>query len=220
MRLEAALAFQRQWSVKNFERNIVKHPILLSLAKNHIWQAANQSFRISDEVEYVNSQEETIKLSGKNISLATSESIPDASSWKEILIDYELIELFPQFNREYAAGFSGFNKNVKINGLSLFNLLEKRNWIRGGIEDSGGTYEHFLQIFNLDMTVKIHYEGVSSWFPEDQTAIHSVECYKGIHELDDDWGEQMKKEDIPKVVLIELNYLKSLIEEKALELQG
>lgn len=223
VRLEQAMVVGRRWSTAEFETLMVKHPLMVNLARLVVWGGFNpageliSTFRITDEQDFANEQDDPISLEQVNqvgpihpLQLEPAQR----QAWGQLLADYDLIQPFAQLGRETYGLLEGeaeqteLNRfgHLKINSAALVGTLEKQGWTRGPAEDGGVFYVHYKRFYAADLTAAVFYNGVpmqmvNDW--EDQTI---EKCYfvqgQYMH-----WGDKNKRValgQVPSLVLSEV----------------
>lgn len=223
VRLEQAMVIGRRWSTAEFETLMVKHPLMVNLARLVVWGGFNLAgelvgtFRITDEQDFANEQDDPINLEqmaqvGPIHPLQLEPA--QRQAWGQLLADYDLIQPFAQLGRETYGLLEGeaeqteLNRfgHLKINSAALVGTLEKLGWTRGPAEDGGVFYVHYKRFYAADLTAAVFYNGVpmqmvNDW--EDQTI---EKCYfvqgRYVH-----WGDKNKRValgQVPSLVLSEV----------------
>lgn len=182
-RLERALATERTWSWADFEARFLHHPVLVHLARRLIWQreeapaAALVAFRVSEDGSFADVNDDSLVFeanSNARIRLAHPLTLgDDTAKWATILADYQLMQPFPQLQREVftltqeeerTGEVSRFAKRA-IQGARFFTL-KHRGWdfddykigkklgpgVRAILETEG--YLDFLGMRPEDQTLK------------------------------------------------------------------
>ncbi len=175
-RLEQAMVVGRRWTVSDFERLIVRHPLMTLLARLVLWAGFDKngklqsSFRVTDEQDYadVNDQPTDIKVF-ERIGIAHPLQLSDEqkNSWGEIFSDYELIPPFAQLGRpayrlekaEQQKTEIDRYKGIQLPAPTLVFTLEKFGWLRGLAMDAGCFDEHSKPFPAADLTAVVIYEG-------------------------------------------------------------
>jgi hypothetical protein len=148
-RLESAMISGRTWSVADFDRYFVRHPLVWHLARRLVWVAeadgAPTAFRIAEDRTLTDVDDEDFTLADDaTIRVAHPALLDDVDSWSEVLADYEILQPFDQLARpvltftddELKTGrlerFEGVTVEVgRILGMT------KRGWRRATPEDAG-----------------------------------------------------------------------------------
>ncbi|MCB0036623.1 MAG: DUF4132 domain-containing protein, partial [Anaerolineales bacterium] len=176
VRLEQALVSQRRWSGADFERFLVKQPLMIHLTRLLLWGAATADgatrlFRVTEEQDYADVDDDELLLDPSwQIGLVHPLALDGAvlSEWGELFSDYELVPPFPQLAREVyrlTAEEKGQLEwhglaEAEINGRSLMSGLIGRGWERGYPQDAGMVYGHSKWFAQAGLTAVVEYEGL------------------------------------------------------------
>jgi hypothetical protein len=101
-RLEAAMVARRRWTVPEFRRLFVEHPLLWHIARRLVWLAEDDSgttpFRVAEDRTIAGPDDDALTLrDGARIGLAHPLDLGGAlGAWTRVLADYELMQPFPQ----------------------------------------------------------------------------------------------------------------------------
>ncbi|MFI0350119.1 DUF4132 domain-containing protein [Actinomadura sp. 9N407] len=104
-RLEAAMVARRRWTVAEFRRLFVEHPLLWHIARRLVWLAEDGSgttaFRVAEDRTLAGPGDGALTLrDGTRIGLAHPLDLGGAlGAWTRVLADYELMQPFPQLHR-------------------------------------------------------------------------------------------------------------------------
>jgi predicted DNA-binding WGR domain protein len=165
LRLETAMVEYRTWNWQDFETLLVRHPLMTHLVQRTIWatyDAENRlqgTFRVAEDQTYTDANDNPY-----NPDLQLLVGIPhpltldDAtkSLWGEVIGDYEIMQPFPQINRDIyfltdeereADEITRF-ADIPIPGVTLVRMIESRGWLKGGLHDHGDycvNYKYFPQ---------------------------------------------------------------------------
>jgi hypothetical protein len=176
-RLERAMISGRRWSPADFETLLVRHPLMIHLARLLLWGNYEQAgklaaaFRVTEEHDYADVNESAYKLEGitrVGVVHPLHLSDEDRSAWGEIFTDYALIPPFPQLGRkvhrlepseEHARELLR-NRGIKIPAVTLVGILERHGWNRGIPQDAGTFHEHAKPFEGANVTAIIEYDGI------------------------------------------------------------
>jgi len=200
VRLEQAMVTGRRWEAGDFERLLVRHPLMTNLVRLLVWgiydskEELTGSFRVTEDQEYADAEDEDFQLPpgcrvGVVHPLHLSEGLRGA--WGQVLSDYELIPPFLQLGRSIHALEQGEARAKEITrfkgpavpAVSLVSTLEKLGWNRGIPEDGGVFFEHTKPFYGGGITAVVQYEGVPVGYMVDWDDQHLETCFflKGIY---------------------------------------
>lgn len=225
-RLEQALLGKRRWSQVEFENFIVNHPLMIHLARRLLWGGYGEdgklkmTFRITDEKDYANSDDDPITLDGVGcIGLAhpLHLSADDMAKWSEVFGDYEIIPPFPQLARKTyvllpeerdAFEITRFAE-IKIQVLPMIGITQKLGWIRGTPLDGGLFHQHIKPFPTENVTAFIEYPGIPIGYYEGWDDQKIERCYflRGVYTeagYHDPRVEKIKLTEIDPVVISEV----------------
>jgi hypothetical protein len=100
-RLEDALRTQRPWTRDVFDRQLARHPLARSPVGALIWAAGDRRFRVDESGDPVDIDDQPIAIDGP-VRLVHPVELPadERDAWKRVLVDYKLVQPFPQLDRE------------------------------------------------------------------------------------------------------------------------
>jgi hypothetical protein len=100
-RLERAMADGRTWSVAEFQRYLVAHPLLGELARRLVWQADGTAFRIAEDGTFADVEDDAVELhDDARLRLSHPVLLGDSlPAWVRLLADYEVLQPFDQLGR-------------------------------------------------------------------------------------------------------------------------
>jgi hypothetical protein len=146
-RLETAMCSRRTWPREDFERSVVRHPLLRHLATRLVFAVVSgrevrSTFRVAEDLSYATVEDAPFELPA-DATVAIPHPIELgaelASKWSGVLADYEIIQPFPQVGREV---FRRSEKETEERELSrvvgavlgsgkALHVFESRGWHRG-----------------------------------------------------------------------------------------
>lgn len=215
-RLEDAMITGRRWTPQEFEMLLVKHPLMVNLARQLVFgcydgQGAVQStFRITEDQSLADSNDDPCDLPGAgSIGVVHPAHLDEAakSAWGQVLSDYEIIPPFQQLGREICRPEPGDLdltsitrfKGPKIPGITVYGILERSHWVKDIPADNGGFMQHSKHFPAANVTAFIAYDpGLSMGYYEEPQQIHSVYFVPG-HVKPDWWGNHDNKLSIKTV---------------------
>jgi len=199
-RLEQALLSKRRWSMSEFENFIVNHPLMIHIARRLLWIGYGDdgkvklTFRITDEKDYANADDDPITLDGVDcVGLAhpLHLSADNMAKWSEIFGDYEIIPPFPQLARKTYALLpeerNAFDitrfADIKIQVLAMMGITQKLGWIRRTPMDGGLFMGHTKPFHSENVTAFIEYPGIPIGYYDGWEDQKIERCYflRGIH---------------------------------------
>lgn len=202
IRLEMAMIKERRWSFEEFQEYFLGHPLVLHLVRRLIWTSYSKEqtlchFRVAEDGTLADGEDElwslpeTDKIGLSHPLLLCEES---KARWSEILADYEILQPFPQLDREVYPPTSAElstdrlkrYKGTKVESLRLLSL-ESKGWQRGEAQD-GGLYHWMTKELSGGLHVYLNFcngivIGEPAYFPEqtlDDITLHPDNC---------GWGE-------------------------------
>jgi hypothetical protein len=180
------------------------------------------SFRVTEERDYANSDDDAVSLDGTGlIGLVHPAELSNAerSQWGEVLSDYEVVSPFPQLGRAVYSLEKGEEKKESIDrfhGLKLVAptlvfTLEKLGWVRGVAMDGGCFTEHSKQFRAANVTAVIDYDGVVGMGyidPNETLTLQSINFCSGMRNPSGyGWDKQDKMltlGEVPPIVVSEV----------------
>ena len=150
VRLHQAMLAQRTWSVDDFERYLLNHPVMIRLATRLVWQATVDGntllFRPLTDGTILDADDADVELpSSAAVSISHERLMTDAQAadWRRHLGDYEVEPLFAQFGRPTVAietedqtmiaDFAG--RTITDNGIRA--QMNRLTWQLGQPYDAG-----------------------------------------------------------------------------------
>ncbi len=144
-RLELAMIEGRRWTVEEFQRFHVGHPLMINLARLLVWGACDEgnrlrfAFRVTEDGTFADVADAACTLDGvAKVGVVHPLHLDEAqrAAWGEVLGDYEIIPPFPQIGRrvhtlqpgeETACELTRFN-GPEIPATLFFGILESHGW--------------------------------------------------------------------------------------------
>ncbi len=143
-RLERRMVHGAEWTGALFLDHVVGHPVLVEMARGLVFRADTREFRVAEDGTLADQDDAAI-----TIGLADSVVIPHPlelpaegiRAWTERFAEYELLQPFPQLDREHYEVVVVARTIPDLAGLVLHAGavlgLERRGWERGGVDDAG-----------------------------------------------------------------------------------
>ena len=137
-RLERAMCLERSWSVEEFHRFFIEHPLMLHIARRLVWvTATGATFRITEDRSFADQTDRSATLpDDQRIRIAHPIAIaPDVAAWSTLFGDYHIVQPFSQLGRESFTLTESETKTdtlrrfagVKVPGVRFFSLRH-RGW--------------------------------------------------------------------------------------------
>lgn len=186
-RLHQAMWAQRAWSFDDFERYLLRHPVMLRLATRLVWRADLDGgtctsdggaagsvvfFRPLTDGTLLDTDDADVDLApSAEVSIAHERlmSATEVDAWRHHLADYEIDPLFPQFGRPVVTiddknqttidDFAG--RTITDNGLR--SQMNRQAWQLGQPQDAGIAYELLKPIPAAGLTAVLElHDGLSA----------------------------------------------------------
>jgi hypothetical protein len=224
-RLEQAMVTSRTWPVEQFERILVRHPLMTNFVRLLVWggwdsqNKLTATFRVTDEQEFADELDNAVKL-GKvaAVRIVHPLHLSDAqrARWAELFGDYGIIPPFAQLGRDVYALEKGEAKQKEIRrfdhlsfpSTTFVSTLDRLGWTRGIPQDGGSFTEHSKPFYGADVTAVIQYPGVQVGFIEDWEDQEIKACFfvPGIYtpRQYSDHKRRKKLGDVDAVVISEV----------------
>jgi hypothetical protein len=106
-RLETAMVEGRRWSLEDFRRFFVAHPLLWHIVRRLVWLAedggegAATAFRIAEDRTFADVNDDAVEPpASARVGIAHPVRLGGAvAAWSEVFADYEILQPFPQLGR-------------------------------------------------------------------------------------------------------------------------
>jgi hypothetical protein len=147
---------QRRWKRGDFESFILRHPLVVHLARRLVWGTFEGgklagSFRVAEDGTLADTSDKTFALpSDATIGLLHRLEMPDdlAEKWGSVLAEYEILQPFDQLGRQaYVPTTEEKKANVlwRMKGAEVKTGkvmgLEVRGWRKGEAQDAGWVWD-------------------------------------------------------------------------------
>ncbi|GAA2293924.1 hypothetical protein GCM10009853_057350 [Glycomyces scopariae] len=143
-RMEAAMVDCRTWTVPEFRRYLVDHPVAWQLTGRLVWQCSTgdgwRSFRLAEDRTAADVEDEPFDLpEDAEVRVAHPINLgEEVAAWAEVFADYEILQPFQQLARpfytltdeERASGRVARFEGGKTGSGPMIGLL-KRGWLYG-----------------------------------------------------------------------------------------
>jgi predicted DNA-binding WGR domain protein len=174
-RLEQAMVTGRRWTADEFEKLLVRHPLMINLVRRLMWGGYDtkgklvRTFRATEERDYADGHDDKATLDGLaavGIVHPLHLSEDERSAWGQVFGDYEIISPFPQLGRAIHAlesteaqgrSITRFAQ-TKIPGVAVASFLEKAGWQRGLLQDHGDFHEYYKHFPSAQVTAIVEME--------------------------------------------------------------
>lgn len=184
-RLYEALCTERSWSADDWDRYLLRHPVLGLAVRRLVWVATVDDqepvvFRPLDDGSLTGVDDEPVELpEGARVRLAHDSVLDPAAvaRWVEHLADYEVTPLFPQLGRGVhalpadAAGrreLDDFTGHV-LEAFALRGRALRLGWTRGETVDGGWFLTYDKRFPTLGVVARIEFTGNS--LPEENRTV-------------------------------------------------
>ncbi len=130
-RFEAAMVSGREWSAKDFETYVAKHPLLRHLARRLVWSVQNATFRVAEDGTYADVKDAPFRLpTDARIRIPHPARMKDGerTAWATVFSDYKIAQPFEQLGR--AVGERSKRDAFKVKATKVLGTLESRGWKR------------------------------------------------------------------------------------------
>ena len=172
-RLEQAMVKGRAWSAKDFDRLIVRHPLMGNLARGIVFGVKGKrvTFRIAEDGSLADEKDAKYSLP-KDASVVIVHPLDmtaaQKTAWSQQFGDYEILAPFAQLGRTV---FTLDGKEKKATdlaprfkgqewGVSAFvGKLARRGWTHGQPQDAGFVGDHAKPFFSAKITAIIEHTG-------------------------------------------------------------
>lgn len=166
-RLEEAFYAERSWSLADWQRYLMGHPLLAVLCRRAVWLAEageenRLTFRPLEDGTLTDADDEEVVLGEPmRISLLRPGAVDDgvAQAWREHLADYEVTPLFDQFGEVYELEPDArteqaivSRRGYLIDDFTLRSTAASLGYLRGPVGD-GGIYSAYERTFPTLKTV-------------------------------------------------------------------
>ena len=141
-RLEQSMLSGRRWPAPEFDRYLVRHPVVGLLARRLLWSSDGRVFRVTEDRTFADRDESSVTLDPTaTVRLVHPLHLdePTRLAWQEAFTDHEIIAPFPQLARkvrvptpeERQAHVIVRQQGVTIPSITLTGILNRLGWDRG-----------------------------------------------------------------------------------------
>ncbi|MBN6037060.1 DUF4132 domain-containing protein [Amycolatopsis sp. 195334CR] len=149
-RLERAMVHGREWTVDEFRRLFVEHPLLWHIARRLVWLADSgdgvRAFRIAEDRTFADVADNPFRLTdGDTVRIAHPVHLGETvAAWAELFADYEILQPFRQLGREVHKLTAAERAHHRLDRFAdhtvpagkLFGL-GRSGWERSAAQDDG-----------------------------------------------------------------------------------
>ena len=219
----------RRWRGEEFDKLIVRHPLMVHLARLLVWATYDSSgavaatFRVTEDqtLADVSDQPFTVPDSAA-VGLLHPMQVMDQphvlEQWGQLFGDYEIVPPFAQLGRpvyRLSAAESAqqvmtqFASRAKLPAQTLVFGLEKLGWQRGVPADAGWVGEHSKQFYGANITAVVNYEegfSVGYWEGAGDQTVERVFFVPGLYspQMYPDHKDAMRLADVDPIALSEV----------------
>jgi hypothetical protein len=152
-RLEEAMVTRRRWTGAEFRRLLVGHPLMQHLAQRLVWVtypadgAAGTALRVAEDGSMADVDDEAFAVGDDDV-IGVAHPLDlgaDLPAWAALLIDYEILQPFPQLHRPVwrltteQAAQQRLPEFVDVNvPVDRLLKLERRGWWRRSLPMAAG----------------------------------------------------------------------------------
>jgi hypothetical protein len=161
-RLEQAMIAARRWTAEDFERFLVRHPLMINLARRLLWGTYGEgsrllwAFRVTEDGTLADVRDSACTLdAGARVGVVHPLHLTEEqrAAWGQVFGDYEIIAPFPQLARrvhtllpgeEAARELTRFS-GPEVPAMVFTGILKSHGWTDGRWEGRGhgGFYKRF-----------------------------------------------------------------------------
>ena len=210
----------RQWTVANWETDIVGHPIMVRLIERVIWRALAEDgsvvavFRPTPEGDRLTADGDDADLSRATaIDIAHTTTVDEnvRQAWLSHMEDFEVTPLFAQLSRPMRVLDSREAKLTTIEdrkgwlteAFKLRSATGKAGFERGLVEDGAG-FDIYVKTFrNAGVYAELNFTG--SYLPEENipVSIVGLRFFNAKQEVDSWRPTPLELSSVPAMVLFE-----------------
>jgi hypothetical protein len=174
-RLYEAMCTERSWSAEDWDRYLLRHPVVGSAVRRLVWVAQSDGgssmvFRPLDDGSLTDADDNNVYLpDGARVMVAHDRvlSADDVAQWSAHLADYEVTPLFQQLGRGVHAitpelrskrQLTDFTGHV-LEAFALRGRAGKLGYTRGQTEDGGWFYTYEKRFPTLGIVATVNFTG-------------------------------------------------------------
>ncbi|OHV03395.1 DUF4132 domain-containing protein [Mycobacterium talmoniae] len=147
LRLELAMGAHRRWDLADFEPFLARHPLVRHLVRRLMWAVYTEAgtvercFRVAEDGQYTDADDEPVALPGDaliGLPHPLEISADDRTAFGQLFTDYELLQPFPQLDRDTYRLTDAERAATELNRWADLNIpvgkingLTSRGWQRG-----------------------------------------------------------------------------------------
>jgi hypothetical protein len=174
-RLYEAMCTQRSWSAQDWERYLLRHPVVGPAVRRLVWVAQSDdggsiTFRPLDDGSLTDSDDNDVRLPDRARVKVAHDSVLSAdevAQWSAHLADYEVTPLFQQLGRGVHSiapqlrskrDLTDFTGHV-LEAFALRGRAGKLGYTRGQSEDAGWFYTYEKRFSTLGIVAVVNFTG-------------------------------------------------------------
>lgn len=215
VRMEQAMVTGRYWTIEDFERFLVHHPLMIHIIRMLVWgefkdDKLMRSFRVTEDQTYADEEDRDVELTpGSQVRLIHAMLLSDEqkAKWQGVLLDYEIVPPFKQLERPIFKLEAGEGEQLDITrfdkifvpAISMVGIFDRCGWRRGIPEDAGCFYSHSKHFPGAGVTALAVYQGVPVGYmmEADPQTVESCCFFKADSDKVDMYFESSKLQKIP-----------------------
>lgn len=221
-RLEQSMIYERRWSYIDFEMLFLKHPIMRHFAKQIIWgsfvdKSLVCSFRMGEDGRFLDCYDQQITVNQNGIIGIVHPIYLDQGSvqrWQDVLLDFEIIQLFRQMNRQVFHLDANMLKDEQIDvrqfsDQQMHVLGVRSTMFKAGYQEYPRYGEYGKTFRQYDITALIRLQSVNHQASHFEAAQQISSLKFAVGKIPERYGERyetINAKDIPPLVLSEAIY--------------
>jgi Domain of unknown function (DUF4132)/HEAT repeats len=215
-RLYEAMCTERSWSAEDWERYLLRHPVVGPAVRRLVWVAPSDDgrsvvFRPLDDGSLTDVDDNDVELpDGARVKVAHDSvlSSDEVAQWTAHLADYEVVPLFQQLGRGVHAvsprmrskrELTDFTGSV-LEAFALRGRAGKLGYVRGQTEDAGWFYTYEKRFPTLGIVAVANFTG--NPLPEENRLVALKEL-TFRREVPGGHGTPLALGDVPAVLVSE-----------------
>jgi hypothetical protein len=215
-RLYEALCTERSWTAEDWDRYLLRHPVVGPAVRRLVWLATTEDggsivFRPLDDGSLTDVDDKEVTLpAGARIKVAHDSALSpeEVAQWTAHLADYEVTPLYEQLGRgvhaiapemrakRELADFTGY----MLEAFALRGRASKLGYTRGQTEDGGWFFSYDKRFPTLGIVATVHFTG--NGLPEENRLVALKEL-TFRRETSDGRRAELTLGDVPAVLVSE-----------------